>query len=247
MIRIEQVMFAHFLRIGERRHQRPAADMHFAHSECLGHGRVSVRVHSGRALRADPTHYMAARSNMLASPEIRVSALMLPNHHVNAQLYQQRNQKIARVSSDPRSLRYRCEAAGRASTAVPSPPSACLHMARPLNRAPAPQNSDTMATNRASGKPSPGFCVRLCGKRVWLDAVSGIDTVTSFTSRPRQRHARGCCVHSNSPISRPKRSISPKGRRDRALLYPAVFYGMPMFWLSIRRFALVKPVLSQTA
>src|SRR3989338_5142476 len=97
MIQIEQITLAHFLRIGECRYQHPTADTHFAHAERLGHSCVSVRVHPGRTLRADPTHDVVAHPKTLASPEIRVSALMLPYHHVNAQLCQQRNQKIARV------------------------------------------------------------------------------------------------------------------------------------------------------
>jgi hypothetical protein len=36
-------------------------------------------------------------AQLLTAPEIRMSALMLPDHYVNSQLHQQRNQEIACV------------------------------------------------------------------------------------------------------------------------------------------------------
>jgi hypothetical protein len=76
-----------------------------------------------------------------------------------------------------------------------------------------------MATTRASGKPSPGFCSRLCGKRTWFCAVSGIDTVvpsTNLTSRSRHRHALGCPAHRRMPTSLARRVGKPGGSRLRA-------------------------------
>lgn len=90
----------------------------------------------------------------------------------------------------------------------------------------APQDNEIIATRRAIGKPTPGFCPSGCGYVFWFSGVSGIETVvpsTSLTERPFHFQPSSDFRCSNLPVSRTNRLTRLIGRRNLALQYDLVF------------------------